>query len=121
MSASSTITTLQQALNCAGKCDCCEKIQQQINQLKNKTNLLDQDIKNIIPKLNKHETRITKLESNSFRSSNTDRNSLNAIRQQLQRLKQQIAAIERYINALDNAGKNILNVFRAAAKLLRIS
>ncbi len=30
----STISNLQQALNCAGKCDCCDKLQAQINELK---------------------------------------------------------------------------------------
>ncbi|MBD2243221.1 hypothetical protein [Nostoc sp. FACHB-888] len=30
----STISNLQQALNCAGKCDCCNKLQAQINDLK---------------------------------------------------------------------------------------
>ncbi|MBW4673352.1 MAG: hypothetical protein KME52_04845 [Desmonostoc geniculatum HA4340-LM1] len=34
MSSSSTISNLQQALNCAGKCDCCSSLQSQINQLK---------------------------------------------------------------------------------------
>ncbi|MEH2415412.1 alanine-zipper protein [Nostoc sp.] len=34
MSASSTIGNLQSALNCAGKCDCCDKLQSQINNLK---------------------------------------------------------------------------------------
>ena len=48
--ASSTINNLQQALNCANKCDCCEKLQQQINSLKNKQNALDNDIKKIIPR-----------------------------------------------------------------------
>ncbi|MBD2204941.1 hypothetical protein H6G33_04220 [Calothrix sp. FACHB-1219] len=33
MSASGTISNLQQALNCAGKCDCCANLQQQINQI----------------------------------------------------------------------------------------
>jgi methyl-accepting chemotaxis protein len=32
--ATSTISDLQQALNCAGKCDCCDKLQAQINELK---------------------------------------------------------------------------------------
>lgn len=34
MSASGTISNLQQALNCAGKCNCCANLQTQINQLK---------------------------------------------------------------------------------------
>ncbi|BAY74176.1 hypothetical protein NIES25_05860 [Nostoc linckia NIES-25] len=34
MSTSSTISNLQQALNCAGKCDCCANLQSQINELK---------------------------------------------------------------------------------------
>ena len=34
MSANTVITSLQQAKNCAGKCDCCVKLQNQINQLK---------------------------------------------------------------------------------------
>lgn len=33
MSASSTISNLQSALNCAGKCDCCDKLQSQINAI----------------------------------------------------------------------------------------
>ncbi|MFN6565452.1 MAG: hypothetical protein RMY28_037405 [Nostoc sp. ChiSLP01] len=36
MSSSSTISNLQQALNCAGKCDCCANLQSQINDLKAK-------------------------------------------------------------------------------------
>lgn len=32
--ASGTISNLQQALNCVGKCDCCNKLQAQINDLK---------------------------------------------------------------------------------------
>jgi hypothetical protein len=41
MSASGTISNLQQALNCAGKCDCCAKLQQQINNLQSQINNLD--------------------------------------------------------------------------------
>ncbi|MDZ8070898.1 MAG: hypothetical protein RMY64_35670, partial [Nostoc sp. DedQUE08] len=33
MSTSSVIGSMQSALNCAGKCDCCEKLQQQINAI----------------------------------------------------------------------------------------
>jgi hypothetical protein len=36
MSASSTISNLQQALSCAGKCDCCSNLQQQINEINSK-------------------------------------------------------------------------------------
>ncbi|BAY21691.1 hypothetical protein NIES2100_14480 [Calothrix sp. NIES-2100] len=36
MSASLTINNLQQALTCAGKCDCCDKLQQQINDIYSK-------------------------------------------------------------------------------------
>lgn len=36
MSASGAISNLQQALNCAGKCDCCNKLQQQINEINSK-------------------------------------------------------------------------------------
>jgi len=39
MSVSSAIGNLQQALDCAGKCDCCNKLQQQINDLSQRLNL----------------------------------------------------------------------------------
>jgi hypothetical protein len=38
MSVSSIISNLQQAKNCAGKCDCCDKLQQQINALNQEIN-----------------------------------------------------------------------------------
>ncbi|MEA5619513.1 hypothetical protein VB711_16940 [Cronbergia sp. UHCC 0137] len=40
MSATNVINTLQQAVNCKGKCDCCTSLQNQINQLNSKINLL---------------------------------------------------------------------------------
>lgn len=101
MSASSTVSNLQQALNCAGKCDCCEKLQQQINQLKsqinkveNKTNALDQDIKNILPRLNDNTKRIgnNEKEISKFRSTNRNGNR-NSSDKDLQKIKQQISAI----------------------------
>ncbi|MHC5826773.1 MAG: hypothetical protein ACYT04_65625, partial [Nostoc sp.] len=30
----SAISNLQQALNCAGKCDCCQQLQSQLNDLR---------------------------------------------------------------------------------------
>ena len=41
MSESSVISKLQQAKNCAGKCDCCDKLQSQINNLSQQLNNLD--------------------------------------------------------------------------------
>ncbi len=41
MSASSVINNLTQANNCAGKCDCCDKLQGQINTLKSQISALD--------------------------------------------------------------------------------
>ena len=119
MSSTGTISDLQQALNCAGKCDCCEKLQQQINQLQNKTNALDQDIKNIIPRVNSHESRISKNEREilSIAKGKGNQNNDNLTKQQLQQLKQQISAIERYINALDGAGKQLNSILRGFSKI----
>lgn len=41
MSATSVISNLNQALQCAGKCDCCNKLQEQINNLSQRLNNLD--------------------------------------------------------------------------------
>lgn len=41
MSTSSTIGNLKLALQCAGKCDCCEKLQAAINQLNNRLDGLE--------------------------------------------------------------------------------
>jgi cell division septum initiation protein DivIVA len=41
MSISSIISNLQQAKDCAGKCDCCNKLQQQINALNQKINSIE--------------------------------------------------------------------------------
>ncbi len=38
MSASSIINNLNQAINCAGKCDCCDRLQSQINQINQQLN-----------------------------------------------------------------------------------
>ena len=38
MSESSVISKLQQAKNCAGKCDCCDKLQSQINNIQQQLN-----------------------------------------------------------------------------------
>jgi archaellum component FlaC len=46
MSTSSTISSLQQALSCAGSCDCCDKLQQQINGLRNQFNSAIGDFRN---------------------------------------------------------------------------
>ncbi len=47
MSTSSTISNLQQALNCAGKCDCCSNLQSQINQLKAEISALKNQNSNV--------------------------------------------------------------------------
>ena len=103
-----TINNLKQALDCAGKCDCCEKLQQQINSLKSsvnnvesKTKALDLDIKNIIPRVNHHEARIIKLERNLNSTTGKDRNNTNKNVLDIQKLKLQMTAVEGYINALD--------------------
>ena len=41
MSVSSVISNLRQAKNCAGKCDCCDKLQQQINALNQRINNIE--------------------------------------------------------------------------------
>ena len=41
MSASGAILNLQSALNCAGKCDCCDKLQSQINDFKAQLSAID--------------------------------------------------------------------------------
>ncbi len=41
MSISSIISNLQQAKDCAGKCDCCNKLQQQINTLNQRINNIE--------------------------------------------------------------------------------
>lgn len=111
MSASNIVSNLQQALKCADKCDCCEKFQQQINQIKNKQNALDQDIKNILPRLNDNTRRIgnNEKEISKFRSINKNGNR-NNFDKDLQKIKQQISAIERYINIVDGAGKSLNRV-----------
>lgn len=107
----SVSSDLQSALNCANKCDCCKKLQQQINVLNNKVGGLDQDIKNIIPRVNNHEKRISDNEKKISRFKNTNRNSRNNYSyQDLRKIKQQIAAIERYINIVDSAGKALNGV-----------
>jgi hypothetical protein len=58
MSATSVISNLNQALQCAGKCDYCNKLQEQINNLSQRLNNLDnkfvskQDLTNLESKLN---------------------------------------------------------------------
>ena len=72
MSASSTISNLQSALNCAGKCDCCNKLQFEINALNTKIDRIktvtDADIeliahhvidREINPKFQNVDNRIT--------------------------------------------------------------
>jgi hypothetical protein len=69
-SASSTISNLQQALNCAGKCDCCDQLQTAINQLNNRLDGLERKQKECCEKNkdddksnnNDLEERIKKLE-----------------------------------------------------------
>lgn len=46
MSSSSTISNLQQALNCAGKCDCCNNLQRQLNKLNDRINTLENKLNN---------------------------------------------------------------------------
>ena len=108
-----TIRNLQNALDCSDKCDCCEKLQNQINKLTSKVGGLDQDIKNIIPRVNSHETRIKKIESGG---GNKQDYNLNLLRRRINIMGKQLEAIERYINALDNAGKTINNIFKKAIK-----
>jgi predicted nuclease with TOPRIM domain len=61
MSTGSTINNLQKALDCAGKCDCCEKLQSQINALRNDLNRLRQEKSN--NNLGQITKRIDKLEN----------------------------------------------------------
>lgn len=123
--ADNTINNLQEALRCAGKCDCCEKLQNQINVLdsklstiSNKVNALNQDIKNIIPKVNNHERRIANNEKfiNRFNNTNSNNNS----NRDINKIKQQILAIERYINALDKAGVSINNALKGIFKIFKV-
>lgn len=123
-----TINDLNQALKCAGKCDCCEKLQQQINALKSKLNSLenkvnghDQDIKNIIPRVNNHENRITKNKKYISRLQGTGRDSRrNSSDKDLRKIKIQISAIERYINALDVAGKQMVAILKNFTRLFNV-
>ncbi|AFY48899.1 collagen triple helix repeat protein [Nostoc sp. PCC 7524] len=50
MSTASTISNLQQALNCAGKCDCCNQLNQRINQLESRINAIKPVDENAIVK-----------------------------------------------------------------------
>jgi DNA repair ATPase RecN len=59
MTTSSTISNLQQALNCAGDCDCCDKLQQQINALRNQFNQQISDLRN---QSNNQNQRLGRLE-----------------------------------------------------------
>ena len=92
-----TINDLNQALKCAGKCDCCEKLQQQINTLKAA-----------------YEKSISRLRG-------TDRdNRRNSPDKDLQKIKKQISAIERYINALDSAGKQMIAILKNFTRLFNV-
>lgn len=112
------IQDLQDALNCANKCDCCNVLQQQINQLKGRVNNLDQDIKNITPKVNSHEARIVNLEKG--RGNRLQDNNLNLIRKQIKVMSTQLVAIERYINALDEAGKRINDILKLVFGIFKV-
>lgn len=97
--------------------DRLSSLENQVANLTRKVNGLDQDIKNIIARVNSYEVRISKLE-NFYRFGGNNRN--NSSNKDLSKIKQQIAAIERYINALDNAGKQITSVVKRFAKIFSI-
>ncbi|MEM7712026.1 MAG: hypothetical protein AAF349_00280 [Cyanobacteria bacterium P01_A01_bin.68] len=89
-----------------------------INNLKKKVAALDQDIKNIIPRVNSHESRLFKLERRSF-GSNSSRNKDDCC-EDIQKLKKDVAAIERYINILDKTGNQIISILSRLAKVFSL-
>lgn len=89
MSSSSTISNLQQALNCAGDCNCCDKLQQQINGLRNQFISAINDLKN----------------------------QVNSQGQEINQLKKRIGDLERYGgNKQQPTESNLLPIYRRLAK-----
>lgn len=101
MSASSTISNLQQALTCAGKCDCCSQLNQKINQLQQQVDTLKNQSSSQKQQIDKLNNRINNLERYLGGSKQQPPNtSLTAVYARLARL-------EDYINKLDKAGQRI--------------
>jgi hypothetical protein len=113
MSVSSIISNLQQAKDCAGKCDCCNELRQQINALNQRINNIES---NYLSKNEKSEIiqsayyRSVQWAEPKFALVNTD---LDVLRLVLQAISASLALTNQFLEEIKQAADSFANWVRA--------